>query len=97
MAAWYNLQRNRSGSVLGDLGVAQVGFSFFGSPSAGGGWFGARGATILIFLCFFLWCKGELMGRFVCKSRNVSVLAFAVCAYSKILISVRQRALFIII
>ena len=37
MAAWYNLQRNRSGSVLGDLGVAQVGFSLLGPHPGGGG------------------------------------------------------------
>ena len=37
MAAWYTLKRNRNGSVLGDLGVAQVGFSLLGPHPRGGG------------------------------------------------------------
>ena len=75
----------RSGSVLGGLGVAQVGF-FVGSPAATG--FGARG-TMFYVLNF---CAGvSSWGHLCARVAMLSVFAFAACASLKILISGRQR------
>ena len=49
----------RSGSVLGDLGVAQVGFSV-GSPAAAE--VVRRAWSNDLLYIFLLWCRGEFMG-----------------------------------
>ena len=63
-----------SGSVLGGLGVAQVGFSLLG-PQPQRGVLVRR--TWYNVLCIKFLRRGELMGPFVCKSRNA--LGICVC------------------
>ena len=77
-----------SGSVLGGLGVAQVGFSLLG-PQPQRGVLVRR--TWYNVLCIKFLCRGEFMGPFVCKSRNA--LGICVCGVC-VIENFRQTARF---
>ena len=81
--------RNRSGSVLGDLGVAHIGFSV-GSPAAAE--VVRRAWSNDLLYIFLLWCRGELMGLFVCNNRNA--LGICICNVCVIDNNFRQTARF---